>query len=302
MNTLLKNPSYRSILDDLYDGMYVVDKDRVIQYWNKAAENITGFRAEEVIGKSCAQNILTHVDNHGCNLCKGSCPLLGTIKSGSKNESQVFLHHKAGHRIAVEVRINALHDDEGNVIGGVELFRPTGKTPAIQERMKELEKLALLDKLTGIANRHLIDKEISTRLHELREAHVPFGVVFADVDHFKTFNDTHGHDAGDKVLCYVANTLSHNLRTFDLAGRWGGEEFLCVLRNITDGALKQAANRLRMLVETAYLMQADEKLQVTVSIGATMAKPDDTPDSLCKRADELMYKSKSKGRNRVTVG
>lgn len=302
MKNLFENQNYRSILDELYDGMYVVDTDRVIKYWNKAAEHITGYKAAEVIGKSCSENILTHVDKQGCNLCTGKCPLLGTMQTDKKQESQVFLHHKDGHRVAVEVRISTLHDDDGNVMGGVELFRPTGKRSAIQERIEELENLALIDKLTGIGNRHLVDQEISARLHELREANVPFGIFFADVDHFKKFNDTYGHDLGDKVLRYVAATLSENLRTFDMVGRWGGEEFICVLRNVSDGALAQTAERLRMLVENAYLMHAADKLQVTISMGATMAQRDDTPQSLSKRADNLLYQSKTAGRNRVTIG
>ena len=302
MNNLFENQNYRGILDELYDGMYVVDTDRVIKYWNKAAEHITGYKAAEVIGKSCSENILTHVDKQGCNLCKGKCPLLDSMQTDIKQESQVFLHHKDGHRVAVEVRISTLHDDAGNVVGGVELFRPTGKRAAIQERIEELEKLALIDKLTGIGNRNLIDQEVSTRLHDLREENVPFGTIFADVDHFKQFNDTYGHNLGDKVLRYVAATLSENLRTFDMVGRWGGEEFICILRNVSDVSLTQTAERLRMLVENAYLMHDQDKLQVTISMGATMAQRDDTLESLCKRADNLLYKSKSAGRNRFTIG
>lgn len=303
-SAFFSNKDYRSILDELYDGMYVVDRDRVIQYWNKAAEHITGYSAQEVIGKSCSQNILTHVDKQGCNLCKGKCPLLGTMETGEKQSQEVFLHHKEGHRVPVEVRVSTLHDDAGNIIGGVELFRASsGGRAAMEERMQQLQNLALTDALTGVGNRNLIEQELSARIHEYDTLQIPFGVLFLDVDHFKRVNDEHGHDMGDRILAsLVAATLKANLRTFDLVGRWGGEEFICILRNVQDGALAHTAERMRMLVEQAYIIERQQKLQVTVSIGGTIVQPGDTTTSLCKRADQLMYQSKHAGRNRVTLG
>ncbi|SHI12552.1 diguanylate cyclase [Desulfofustis glycolicus] len=298
----LDQSSYARIIDNLHDGLYFVDADRIITYWNKAAERITGYRAAEVIGKSCADNILTHVDSEGCVLCLGTCPLAATINDGKEREAEVFLHHKNGHRVPVLVRVNSLVDEQGRVIGGIELFTDLSSIQVNQQRIAELEQLALLDGLTRLANRVYLEREIDNRLHEFDRLAVPFGLLFLDIDHFKQFNDTYGHAVGDEVLKAVAQTFVVNSRPFDLFGRWGGEEFIGIIRNITGKDLLYQAERMRLLIERNYLIQNDQKLQVTVSIGATVIRPGDTMETLVKRADELLYESKDNGRNRVTLG
>lgn len=298
----LQEDSFRRIIDNLHDGLYFVDKDRVITYWNKAAERISGFRAEEVVGRSCSDSILTHVDGEGNLLCHGMCPLAACIDDGKPREAEVYLHHKNGHRIPVSVRISTLTDRDGDIVGGIELFTDISNQDANRLRVRELEKLALLDNLTQLANRNFIEREIQSRFEEKKRFNVPFGILFMDIDHFKRFNDTYGHDVGDAVLKFVANTLVANSRPFDLYGRWGGEEFIGIVRNINEADLKNLGNRLRSLVENAYIDHEGERLRVTISIGATLVGGGDTIESLFKRADTLLYRSKSAGRNRLTIG
>lgn len=294
--------TYKKIIEDLREGIYIVDRDRRIVFWNRAAEKISGFSAEEVVGNHCADNILCHVEDTGCNLCCGDCPLASTIRSGRAQDRDVFLHHKNGHRVPVSVRVTPLTDDAGQIIGAVEMFSDISNKTANEQRLQELEKLALLDGLTQLANRRYLERELEARLEEMNRYDIPFGVLFMDIDNFKTVNDRYGHDTGDRVLQFVAGTLSANSRPFDLYGRWGGEEFVGVARNVTPANLKQMGQRLRRLVEKSFLLVAGERLRVTISLGATMALPEDSLHSLLQRADMLMYQSKRAGRNRLTLG
>jgi len=298
----LEKDSYERIIENLYDGLYFVDRDRVITYWNKGAERISGFTADEVVGKSCADNILTHVDSQGNSLCTGMCPLAATIADGTLREAELFMHHKDGHRIPVSVRVSTLTDRDGIIIGGVEVFTDISNQEATKLRVKELEKLALLDNLTQLANRNYIEREIQSRFEEKKRLNVPFGILFIDIDHFKKFNDSYGHDVGDEVLKFVANTFVANTRPFDLYGRWGGEEFIGIIRNINGKELEVLGNRVRILIENSFIIHENEKLYVTISIGATLVNKKDTIDSLIKRADTLLYKSKAAGRNCLTIG
>lgn len=294
--------SYQTIIENLHDGLYFVNRDRIITYWNKAAEQISGYMSNEVVGKSCSDDILTHVDSEGNRLCIGMCPLAASIADGKPREAQVYMHHKEGHRIPVSVRVNTLTDRDGNTIGGIELFTDISNQPANEMRLKELEKLALIDSLTQLANRNFIEREIQSRLEENKRLNVPFGVLFIDIDHFKKVNDTYGHDVGDDVLRFVANTFVANNRPFDLYGRWGGEEFIGIIRNINGKNLEMLGNRVRSLIENSYIINESEKLYVTISIGATLVNADDSVESLIKRADTLLYKSKEAGRNCLTLG
>jgi diguanylate cyclase (GGDEF)-like protein/PAS domain S-box-containing protein len=297
----LDKESYARIIDNLYDGLYFVDRDRIITYWNKAAERVSGFTADEVVGRSCSDNILTHVDGEGRSLCFGMCPLAATIEDKTSRSAEVYMHHKDGHRIPISVRVSPLTDAKGVVIGGIELFTDISNQTTNALRIKELEKLALLDHLTRIANRNYIEKEIQIRFEEKKRFDIPFGILFMDIDHFKRFNDTYGHDVGDEVLKFMANTFVANSRPFDLYGRWGGEEFVGVIRNVTRDELENVGNRLKLLIEKSYIVHENKKVHVTISLGATLVKENDTISSIIKRADTLMYKSKTGGRNLLTV-
>lgn len=298
----LDKQSYRRIIETLHEGLYFVDRERRITYWNRAAENISGFAASEVVGRRCSDNILTHNDDEGKCLCLDQCPLAFTMEDGQTREATLYMHHRDGHRIPVSVRTSVLTDDNGAVIGGVELFSDVSLSGAQELRVRELEKLALLDSLTQLANRSYLEREIQASIDEYRRQKIPFGVIFIDIDHFKRFNDAYGHDVGDEILKCVANTLLSNSRPFDLYGRWGGEEFIGLVKNCTAVELEAAGNRLRQLVENAYLIYQDEPLRVTISAGATVYREPESLDDLLKRADKLMYDSKRAGRNRLSVG
>ncbi len=298
----LSPDAFERILTNLNDGLYFVDRRRVITYWNEGAERISGFSKEEVLGKSCADNILNHVDAQGRRLCLGMCPLAKTIDDREERVSEVFLHHKDGHRVPVLVRTSVLKDEAGEVIGGIELFTDISSYAADRERIQELERMALLDPLTQLANRGYLERELQLRIEEYRRYGVPFGLLFLDIDNFKAFNDTYGHAFGDQVLRVISRTIAANTRPFDLFGRWGGEEFLGIVRNVQLPELSALGERLRVLIQESYLVHEEVELQVTVSIGAAAVQEGDTLESLLERADRLMYQSKSAGRNRLTAG
>jgi diguanylate cyclase (GGDEF)-like protein/PAS domain S-box-containing protein len=294
-------PLFRQILENVSDGVYFVDRDRRIVSWNRGAERITGFSRDEVVLTSCFEDKLRHVDGDGTALCTGHCPLVGSMQDGAPRTGQVFLHHKLGHRVPVEISVFPLRGAEGSIVGAVEIFRdvPFGREVTAIE---DLRRMALLDPLTELGNRRYAELSLGSRLHELERYGWPLGVLFLDLDHFKEINDRHGHATGDDVLRMVARTLRHAARASDFLGRWGGEEFLALLPNATDGEVRAAAERFRALVESSALRLPSGLVGVTASVGATLARPDDTPETVVRRADALMYEAKRGGRNRVVVG
>jgi len=178
----------------------LTDKDRVVSYWNNAAERITGFSSQEVVGRSCSDNILIHVNTNGENLCVGGCPLAQSIQDTLPRETDIYLHHKSGHRVPVNVRASVIQNEKGEVTHAIELFTDISNKNIIEMRIKELERVALLDQLTQLANRHYIASEINNKLEDFRKHSIPFGVLFFDIDHFKAVNDTYGHDMEIKYL------------------------------------------------------------------------------------------------------
>jgi len=295
----MNNKALMRLLDEVSEGVYFTDRQRRITFWNKAAERISGFARQEVLGSRCSANILIHVDGQGNELCLGNCPLARTLTDRRVRKAEVFLHHKQGHRVPVKVRVYPLQDEKRRVIGAAELFSDSSEKPELWERMHKLEKLAMSDKLTGVANRRYCETYLQARLEEYRRFKWPLGIIFFDIDDFKQLNDRYSHRVGDGVLRTVARTLLHNIRSIDQAGRWGGEEFIIILRNPSQKVLMRIAEKLRRLVEKSIFWEKGAPIRATLSGGVTLARPGDTSATLVERADLLMYKSKQAGKNRI---
>lgn len=292
---------YRKLLDSLYEGVYFVDKSRSITYWNKGAEKITGFSGADVVGTRCWDNVLMHVDEQGVNLCKVSCIAAETINDGFPREADVYIRHREGHRIPVSVRVAPLYDKAGQIVGAAEIFHEKSSNTTHLERLEELRKLALLDPLTTLANNKLIDKTLHDKFGEMFRYGWPFGIIIMDVDQFKSINERYGHNIGDRILRMIARTLVSSSRSFDLIGRYAGEEFIAIVTNVDEEKIYSIANRFRILVEQSFLYIGHDSIRVTLSIGATVAQPTDTVDSILKRANELVENAKALGRNRIST-
>ncbi|HSK11006.1 MAG TPA: diguanylate cyclase [Vicinamibacterales bacterium] len=294
---------YKNILEALGDGVYVVDRNRLITYWNAGAAAITGYEPAAVVGRFCFDNILEHVDGEGRSLCRNGCPLAATIADGQPREMEVYLRHRDGQRVAVKVRSMPLRDGSGRVNGAVEVFAENASALAARQYQVELERAALVDQLTLVANRRFAESALASQLAEVKRLGWSFGVLLADVDRFKEVNDVHGHPAGDRALRTIAATMAGAVRAYDLVARWGGEEFLVLCPGLEASGLLALAERLRMLVERSGLRLDDGRfLPMTISIGVAGASRGDTADTLLARADAALYRSKADGRNRVTLG
>lgn len=294
---------YKSILEALRDGVYVVDRNRLITYWNPSATALTGYPAEEVVGRFCFDNILQHVDAGGKNLCRSGCPLAATIADGEPREVEVYLRHRDGQRVAVKVRSMPLRDASGRVTGAVEVFSENEAALAARRHQADLERAAMSDPLTLVANRRFADGALAANLAEVKRLNWRLGVILADVDHFKEVNDTNGHAAGDRALRSIAATMAGAVRIYDLVARWGGEEFLVLCPGTDEADLLRLANRLRVLVNRSGVRLDDgTTLPLSISVGATTAREDDTVETLVARADTALYRSKAEGRNKVTMG
>jgi diguanylate cyclase (GGDEF)-like protein/PAS domain S-box-containing protein len=290
---------YKRLLDNLYDGVYFVNHDREILYWNNGAERITGYEQSDVIGSHCWDNILMHVDTSGKSLCLTQCPLVEVISTGRELNAEVYLSHKDGHRIPVLVHATPITDKKGNIVGAVEIFSDnTEKVTALQQ-IEELQHKVFLDPLTDLANRRYVEMSLQLKYDEMSRYGWRFGVIMMDIDHFKDVNDRYGHDIGDDALKMISRTLLYSSRSTDMVGRWGGEEFIAVITNTNEYKLLDIAERYRSLVERSGLPLGKD---TTISAGATLAGPDERVEQVIKRADKLLYASKAAGRNRVTTG
>lgn len=174
-------------------------------------------------------------------------------------------------------------------------------TKSLAKKLQYTEAKALVDPLTNVLNRNAYNMKIVQMVHGFEDFGEVFGVLMIDIDHFKKFNDNFGHRAGDRVLNAVATSLKSCLRASDLIFRYGGEEFVILLKNISLEDVEKLAHKLRKHIEKDYFVDKDRQLKVTVSIGCTVIHTGDSEETLFERADKAMYEAKNKGRNRIEI-
>lgn len=289
-------------LNTLFEAAYIVDENRKILFWNDACEAITGYTKEDVIGHYCYDNILRHVSDDGTQLCHNGCPLQETMQKGIINEATVYLHHKKGHRVPVSVKTMPYHDAIDGSIKGIEFFTDVPTKAKLYQENRKLKESSSIDPLTHLYNRTFMDYQIQSNINEANTFNIGLGILFIDIDYFKNINDTYGHPIGDKVLQTIAKTLSLNVRSHDFVGRYGGEEFLILCRDIDRPSLQMVAQKLRLLVQGATTFTNDNKpINVTISIGGAIYKNTLTQDTWIQHADKAMYQAKANGRNRVVI-
>jgi len=172
---------------------------------------------------------------------------------------------------------------------------------ALSRYQQRIEEMATTDKLTGLFNRQAFDILVEQLLAEQKREQGQFSVLLADVDHFKAVNDRHGHLGGDAVLADIARRLQQNLRASDIAVRWGGEEFLVVLRGCGLDEALATAEKLRQDVAQTRFEVDGTQVPVTLSIGVAPYQDGEPPDHTIGRADASLYRAKNGGRNRVCV-
>jgi len=292
---------YRGILDTLDEGVYFVDRERRVTFWNRGAARITGHASADMTGCVCADRLFG-MDERGCILCQDACPLMATMQDAVPREAHVYLAHADGHRVPVVLRVAPVRNEQGEVVGAVEVFTDNPHVTKYLGRISELSQALDEDPLTGIGNRRFMERAIAASLSQCRAHRACAGLLLLDLDRFKQINDRYGHAIGDRILCMVANTLRENTRAADAVGRWGGEEFVVLLSDVLDADLLESlAEKLRMLVERSLLRTERGFVSVTTSIGATLIEPDDTVERALGRADDLLYRSKDRGRNRVSL-
>lgn len=288
---------YSDLLDWVSDGVCFVDRQRRITYWSRGAEEITGYAAADVVGRACSDGLLRHVTAEGAQLCVSGCPLAAVMEDGIARTADVYLHHKAGHRLPVVVQGSPRRDASGRIIGCGEVFSLRGANDyaGLDRPVRDYA----LDPVTTLPTRRFGELHLCALAAAVRDAGASLGVIFLAVDLFQRVTDEFGHDVGDQVLRMVGQSLANGLRRGDLPVRWGGEKFLALLPGIDSRGLRATAERVRMLVANSWLEHESSQIGVTVSIGATMVGSRETVGEVLDRAEHLMYLAQTGGRDRV---
>jgi diguanylate cyclase (GGDEF)-like protein len=300
------------LMQHLVVPTFVIDPRRRVVIWNRACERLTGVSASEVLGTGEHWRAFYEKRRY----CLADLVALGRPDKLADLYSQYAVHAdngtgfsaenwcvmpKLGNHLYLAIDAGPIHDEAGNLIAVVETLRDMTDQKRAEMALKTL---AAKDGLTGLANRRAFDQAFESAWLRAQRTRKPLALLFADVDHFKLFNDKHGYQSGDECLRAVANIVgAEAMRPTDLAARYGGEEFAIILPETDrDGACK-VAERIRQAVLNLRIAHGAPRAgsRVTLSVGVATQIPgiDTGPDGLLGQADQALYAAKRLGRNRV---
>jgi diguanylate cyclase (GGDEF)-like protein/PAS domain S-box-containing protein len=299
------------LMEHLVVPTFVLNPMRQVVIWNRACERLTGVAASEVIGTSrhwrafygkkrhCLADLvaLSQPDKLSALYSEHSVSRDGL---GFSAENWCVMP-KLGNQLYLAIDAGPIHDEDGKLIAVVETLRDMTDQKRAENALKTL---ASVDGLTGVANRRSFDQTLAMEWSRAERTRKPVSLLLADVDHFKLYNDLHGHQKGDECLRAIAAVLGGNgRRPADLPARYGGEEFAVILPETDQDGARGVAERLREVVENLRLAHGAHAAGpcVTLSIGIATQIPDEglNSDSLLRQADEALYVAKHCGRNRV---
>lgn len=254
-----------------------------IIYASNAFCRVSKYEKSELIGKN--HRIIRHPDMSE-EIYK---ELWNTITHNQTWQGEIKNKAKDGSVYWVYAVISPDFDEEGERIGYTAIRQD------ITDK-KRAEELAITDRLTGLYNRLKLDEVLNYEIAQTRRYETPLSIIIIDIDHFKSVNDTYGHQTGDMVLIEAAQILRSCSRASDTSGRWGGEEFLIILPNTNLSGALEAAEKIRMAIENYPFSVVGQK---TASFGVSEFLANENENSFIERADQALYRAKTGGRNQV---
>ena len=270
------------------DIVFITDIKGFIVHVNDALLEKYGYTLEEVIGKK--PSIFSshqHEKSFYAHLWE-------TILHGDNYNAMIINRKKDGSAIYVDTKITPVKDEKRDTVS---YFVVTARD--ITKRVEAEDKLrqqATIDPLTQVANRYQFELYFDDFIARFQRKSNPFAILIIDIDHFKNLNDEHGHLVGDEILKEFSQLILQNIRSIDKFARWGGEEFVLLLDGVLEHEAMHTAKKLNKLVATTHF---NNLYRITVSIGVTLYRQNDTKQRAIERADKALYAAKDLGRNRV---
>lgn len=288
---------YRNILDSLDLGVYLVDPERRITFWNTGAERISGYLRAETLGQPCHENMLVHCCENGELQCETHCPLRQTLEDGKSRQPILYLRHKKGHRVPVHVKTAVMRNSAGLIVGAAEFFGDQFLAETAADGQSGFASL----EAAGTRSREHLEACLTRNLEAFVHGGQKFGILLLHVDQWHDLRVTRGKEAADAAVRVVAETLHYSLHPADVFGRWNDGDFLVIVRDGSHRALELDADLLRNLAKNAQFRWWGDRVPITISAGGALVRSADTEDLMRRRAGAVLARCVELGGDRVAI-
>jgi diguanylate cyclase (GGDEF)-like protein/PAS domain S-box-containing protein len=288
----------QQLIDSMHDGVIFVDEQKNIFMWSKGAERLTGVSSAAAAGRQFTPGLLDICNTAGRRVRDEACPVARALGSMAQLRQRLEILGRQGEHVAIDLHAIPVFCPDGQLHGATILLQDAQSEVSLEEKCEALHDEVTKDPMTKVANRAEFDRMLALFIEAHQQAGLACSLIMSDIDHFKSINDTFGHQAGDEAIITVANLLKTMCRAGDLVARYGGEEFavLCADCNMAD-ATARAEQIRKKLAETPHANLSGRRL--TSSFGVAQLEPNDTPETLLRRSDQALLTAKAQGRNQV---
>jgi diguanylate cyclase (GGDEF)-like protein/PAS domain S-box-containing protein len=291
----------QSVLETLQTGVYLVDRNRRIRFWNEGAERITGFLRQDVVGRFLRDHLLTTTNEIKDLDSDTTDPVNLAFRDGKPSITDVSILHKQGYRVPVVLRTIPIRDCHGMVVGVAESFDKNQSASDWTRRQAGLANFGCLDEVTGVPAQTFMETLLRENLTTFAEHNIPFGVLVLAVDRLDENRRNRGPGVVPTILRVVAQTVENCLRPTDLLGCWSDEQFIAVLMECKESEVVRVGERIRKMVNQSEVGWWGDMFSVSCAFGGAGSRAGDTMQLLVSRAEDSLKESITQGGNSVIV-
>lgn len=292
---------FRSVLESLSTGIYLVDRERKILFWNEGAQRITGFLQQDVVGRLPREHLLvTSVDSHTGN-DEHPDPVEQAFRDGKPTITEASILHKEGYRIPIVLRTVAIRDGHGTVVLAAESFDVNLSAQSRSRRHAAIAQEGHLDLVACVPCQAFMQERMREKLTRFAVHQADFAIVLVEADQMDHFAKTFGKGVIPIVLRVVAHAIENCVRPDDLVGRWYGNQFIVLLDGCKEEEVYKVGERMRKMISDSHFEWWGDHVAVAAALGGAGATAGDTEDSLLARAARSLKESMATGGNCMTV-
>lgn len=292
---------YRAVLENLQTGVYIVDRNRRVRFWNEGAEQITGFLRQDVVGRFLREHLLAIGETAKELDSDPNDPINLAFRDGKATVMDVSILHKNGYRVPVVLHTNPIRNSRAMVVGVSESFERNRSASDWTRRQAMYADFGCLDAVTGLAAKNFMETHLRENLTTFAEHNIPFGILLVEVDHLDQFRATRGPGVVPTILRVVAQSVENSLRPTDVIGCWGENQFLAILMECRESEVPRVGERVRRMISIAEIEWWGDRFSVTSPLGGTGCRAGDTVELLVARAEASLQESVEQGGNCVVV-
>jgi diguanylate cyclase (GGDEF)-like protein/PAS domain S-box-containing protein len=289
-------------LENLPTGVYLVDRNRKILFWNNGAEEITGYLRQDVVGRFLRDHLLTLSGEVKKDSESDSAdPLSIAFRDGKSSSSDVSILHKEGYRVPIVLRTTPIRNVKNAVIGAAECFERNFSASERTRRQVAVAELGSLDLVTGVPNRAYMEAHLQESLKSFQADQTRFGILVMETDRMDHFRASCGPGVVAAIHRAVAQTVANSLRPTDMIGCWSEHQFVILLAECKESMVGKVADRIRKMVAKSEIEWWGDKFPLTASFGGAECQGGDTLELLMERAEKSLAESMAAGGNCTTV-